>query len=161
MSTATITKSQDEFNQEVKKFLVELKKLTHSEREAFIALSDQAENLKQEILVRTCPEWCDKAMHFFDSDIVEWWHETMDGAGLMHTRNFGGSVDMGNQDGEPGVSFYVSIDVFGGVIKKRLDMPKVLVDRHEQESVAQARVLGDAILEAADFWEKWQERASA
>jgi hypothetical protein len=40
-------------------------------------------------------------------------------------------------------------------------MPKVLVDRHEQESVAQARVLGDAILEAADFWEKWQERASA
>jgi hypothetical protein len=95
-------------------------------------------------------------MHFFDSDTATWWHETMDGAGLMHTRNFGGGVAMGNQDGGSGTSFYVSIDLFGEVIKKRLDMPKVLVDRHEQETVAQARALAAAISAAADFWEKWQ-----
>ena len=61
---------------------------------------------------------------------------------------------MGNDDGLSGVSFCVSFDTAGNVIREPLDMPHIDVDVRGQESVAQARALAAAILEAADFWEK-------
>jgi hypothetical protein len=156
MSTATITKSQDEFNQELTEFFVEWNALSFEEKEAPISipatsLQERAEHLMSEASARTCPEWCDKSEHRNVKPGVFWGCCPTDGLNT-HSRAFGDGVAMGNEDGSSGVTLLMYINAAGEIIEG----PQVRVMEHDQPTVEQARALAAAILEAADFWEEWQ-----
>ena len=97
----------------------------------------------------TFPDWCNAS--FRGSDLES---ELQKETKLLHTKSFGDSVAMGNQEGCSGVNFDFSLDASGNVGSQPLDTPHIKVDVHEQATVAQARALAAAILEAAHFWEE-------
>jgi hypothetical protein len=156
MSTATITKSQDEFNQELAEFFVEWTALSFEEKEAPIStpatpLQERAEQLMSEAAARTCPPWCDKSEHR-EVEPGAFWGWCPDDGLITHSRHFGDGVAMGNEDESSGVKLLAYVNAVGKII----DEPCVHVEEHDQQTVAQARALGEAILEAADFWGNWQ-----
>ena len=96
--------------------------------------------------IPTCPEWCNSELHhsYLEDD------ENI----AVHTKSFGNGLAMGNDDGSSAVILQVCIETAGNIIRDPSGSPRIDVEWHQQETVAQARALAAAILEAADFWEK-------
>jgi hypothetical protein len=150
MSTNTIAspRSQEQFNATVAEFLIEWKALSREEKDAPGVLHDLAQCFMDASQARTCPDWCDKTEHR-DVDPVSYWGTGLCDSLNYHSRHFGNSRAMGNNDAPSGVTVVVYV-LSDGTINEG---PQVHVEDHDQPTVEQALALASAISEAADFME--------
>lgn len=149
--------SQAEPTRALQEFITVWNALSFQERRVENSLTADAERIMDEIRSRTCPAWCDKEMH--ETNVADFWDCFTGGSGELHGNSFGDGIAISDPDALSRVTFIHAVDALGNILNNPLDKPTIEVNFDGRVTVAEARALAVAILEAADFWEKFQATA--